>query len=102
MSAAQATAFVERVEGDGEFAADLEALKDDPPALLARVRAEGFDADPAEIRAVFLHRYGDQLTPEQLDVLAAGVDAEDIALIAGGAVMGGSVAAAVLAAVVAV
>jgi predicted ribosomally synthesized peptide with nif11-like leader len=101
MSAAQAAAFLERVEGDGKLAADLDALKDDPPALLARVRDEGFDADPAEIRAAFVHRYGDQLSPEQLDTLAAGVDAEDVALIAGGAVMGGSVAAAVLAAVVA-
>jgi predicted ribosomally synthesized peptide with nif11-like leader len=74
VSETAAQEFVRRVEGDETFAGELEALKADPQAVLARLHAEGFDADPAEIRAAVLDRYGAELRPEQLDEIAAGVD----------------------------
>jgi predicted ribosomally synthesized peptide with nif11-like leader len=72
MSMTAAREFISRVEGDENFAGEIEELSDDPQAVLARVHAEGFDAEPAEIRAAFLDRYGDQLSQEQLDAIAAG------------------------------
>jgi predicted ribosomally synthesized peptide with nif11-like leader len=85
MSEEAARAFLGRVERDEEFAAQLEGLKDDPRALLSQVRAEGFDADSAEIRAVFLDRYGSELSPEQLAAVAAGdyTAAEEIGILVG-------------------
>jgi predicted ribosomally synthesized peptide with nif11-like leader len=77
MSEQAAEEFVSRVEGDEKFATELAALKDDPQAVQARVRAEGFDADPAEIRAAFLDRYGAELSTEQLDAVAAGMSDQD-------------------------
>jgi predicted ribosomally synthesized peptide with nif11-like leader len=74
MSETSAREFLSRVEGDEKFAGELEALKGDPDAVLARVRAAGFDAEPAEIRRAFIERYGAELSPEQLDAVAAGSD----------------------------
>jgi hypothetical protein len=51
--------------------------------VLARVHAEGFDADPAEIRAAVLDRHGADLSPEQLDAISAGVSIQDWANVAG-------------------
>jgi predicted ribosomally synthesized peptide with nif11-like leader len=74
MSDTAAREFLSRVEADQAFAAELEALKDDPSAVLAKVHAAGFDFSPDEVRAELLVRYGDQLRPEQLDDIAAGAD----------------------------
>ena len=74
MSQGQAVAFLERVEDDEAFAKELESLKDDPPAVIDKVHGAGFDASPEEIREAFLDRYGAELTPEQLDMIAAGSD----------------------------
>jgi predicted ribosomally synthesized peptide with nif11-like leader len=76
MSQAGAVAFLERVETDEGFAEELASLKDDPSAVVERVHAAGFDATPEEIREAFLERYGAELTPEQLDQIAAGADWE--------------------------
>jgi predicted ribosomally synthesized peptide with nif11-like leader len=101
MSQIGAQEFVSRVDGDEKFAGELEALKDDPQAVLARVRAEGFDADPAEIRAAFLDRYGDQLSPEQLKVVTAGMDPNlGAGLMLGGLFGGMAIGGAAVAAVV--
>ena len=74
VSAAAADALIERIEGDDEFARELESVRDDPDAVLGRVHAAGFDATPEEIREAFLDRYGAELTPEQLEQIAGGVD----------------------------
>jgi predicted ribosomally synthesized peptide with nif11-like leader len=74
MSMTDAVGFIERLESDEPFARDLGALKDDPNAVYENVKAAGFDAQPEEIREAFADRYGSELTPEQLDQIAAGTD----------------------------
>jgi predicted ribosomally synthesized peptide with nif11-like leader len=72
MSEKMAKAVLLRVEDDQAFAAELDALKANPDAVLTKVHAAGFDVTPEEVRAAFLDRYGDQLSPEQLQAVAAG------------------------------
>ena len=74
MSVEQAEAFINRVESDEAFAAELESLKDDQAAVQAAIVAAGFDATPDEIRDAFVDRFGDQLTEEQLAAIAGGID----------------------------
>ena len=74
MSVEQAEAFMDRVESDEAFAAELASLKDDQAAVQAAVVAAGFDATPEEIRDAFVDRFGDQLTDEQLATIAGGID----------------------------
>jgi predicted ribosomally synthesized peptide with nif11-like leader len=100
MSQAAAQAFLDRLEQDETFTAELERLKDDPPAVLALIQAEGFDVTNTEIRDAFVDRYGAQLSPEQLDEIAAGADLVAIGVGAGvgGLVVGiGAAAAAAIA-----
>lgn len=49
MSKPDAVAFLERVESDEEFGAELESVKQDRDAVRAKVQAAGFDATPDEI-----------------------------------------------------
>ena len=72
MSVEQAEAFMNRVESDEAFAAELDSLKDDQAAVQAAVVAAGFDATTDEIRDAFVDRFGDQLTEEQLAAVAGG------------------------------
>jgi predicted ribosomally synthesized peptide with nif11-like leader len=96
MSATDAVGFLDRVESDESFARELEAIKDNPDAVHEKVKAAGFDAQPEEIREAFLDRYGVELTPEQLDQVAAGMDTEQIVGMVGGtAALGVGVAAIV-------
>ena len=88
MSQAAASAFLDRVETDDTFVSDLESVKEDPNAVFEKVKAAGFDATPEEIREQVLDRYGAELTPEQLDQVAAGMDAGDIAGISVGGAIG--------------
>jgi len=81
MSKADADAFLERAESDEQFASDLESVREDQQAVLAKVHAAGFDATPDEIQEAFTERYGVELTPEQLDAIAAG---DDVAAPTGG------------------
>ena len=83
MSVEQAEAFMNRVESDEAFAAELDSLKDDQAAVQAAVVAAGFDATPDEIRDAFVDRFGDELTEEQLAAIAGGLDVNDPALIVG-------------------
>jgi predicted ribosomally synthesized peptide with nif11-like leader len=74
MSKTDAVGFLERVESDQPFARELDAVKSDPNALHDKVKSAGFDAQPEEIREAFVDRYGSELTPEQLDQIAAGME----------------------------
>ena len=94
MSVEQAEAFINRVESDEAFAAELESLKDDQAAVQAAIVAAGFDATPEEIRDVFVDRFGDQLTEEQLAAIAGGVDDWQIGLLAAVPVITGGAALA--------
>ena len=84
MSVEQAEAFMDRVESDEAFAAELESLKDDQAAVQAAVVAAGFDATPDEIRDAFVDRFGDQLTEEQLAVIAGGINEPPFDMVIGG------------------
>lgn len=72
MSAQDAEAFLDRLEDDEAFAREIAGLREDPPALRARVAAEGFDVTAEEAVEAFLERYGSELTEEQLEAIAAG------------------------------
>jgi predicted ribosomally synthesized peptide with nif11-like leader len=103
VSTEAATAFIERVEADGAFAAELEGLTTDPTAVMARVRAEGLDVTADEVRDAFLARCGDQLSAEQLEAIAAGseMSPNELAVMVSGAAaaaIGGATAIAAAAA----
>jgi len=66
MSMRDAEAFVERAE------VSFDELRDDQQAVLAKVRAAGLEATHEELLQAFMDRYGAELTPEQLDRIAAG------------------------------
>jgi predicted ribosomally synthesized peptide with nif11-like leader len=87
MSMTDAEAFLDRAETDVEWSAEFDAIRDDQGAVLAKVKAAGYDVTQQEVLDAFMERYGAELTPEQLDQIAAGSDAEVIA----GAVVGGVV-----------
>lgn len=97
MSMSAAQAFLDRVEDDDALTTSLEALRGDPAAIQHALRQAGFDAEPEEIKVAFLARYGSELSPEQLETIAAGFDTEGAMI---GAFAGvGLVAAAAAAAV---
>ena len=74
MSLTDAQAFIERADTDKTFAKELESLSADPDAVFAKVHEAGYDVTPDEVKEVFLDRYGAELTPEHMDVIAAGAD----------------------------
>jgi predicted ribosomally synthesized peptide with nif11-like leader len=94
MTAASAQAVLERMEGDEAFA---ERVKDagGRDASLAVLQGEGFDVTATDLRDAVLDRYGDKITPEQLDRIAGGIDDDGLAFIAG---IGGGVVLAYAAA----
>lgn len=77
MTTAAAVAFLDSVEADETFATELARLEGDPAAVLARVHNGGFDVTHAEVRDAFLARYGNLLSPEQLEHVTAGVKNEE-------------------------
>jgi predicted ribosomally synthesized peptide with nif11-like leader len=100
MSAEAAEAFLDRVETDETMVNELMSLRGNPAAALATVRAAGFDVSPEELREAILERYGGALTVEQLDLVAAGADAELIAGATVGSVLGVAMLAAGIAGVI--
>ena len=66
MSMRDAEAFLERAE------VSFDELEGDQQAVLAKVRAAGLEATHEELLQAFMDRYGAELTPEQLDKIAAG------------------------------
>jgi hypothetical protein len=74
VSSGAAQAALDRFEADPEFAERVRDAGGTEPAL-ALLAGEGFDVTPEEMRDAALDRFGDVLTAEQLDQVAAGVDA---------------------------
>lgn len=74
MSSAAAVAFIDKVEADPIFAEKLKSLGQDFEAVRRTVAEAGFEATPEEIKTVFLTRFGSELTTEQLDMIAGGLD----------------------------
>ena len=98
MSREAAEAFFDRAESDAAFRQELEELLGDNQAVYRHVVDSGFDVEPDEVMEAFTDRYGVELTPEQLDAVAAGDDTELIVGATIGGVAGVGLAAAVLAA----
>jgi predicted ribosomally synthesized peptide with nif11-like leader len=102
MSIQGANEALDRLERDEALTTELDSVaKENPEALLDRLHAEGFDFTPDEMREAALDRFGSQLTPEQLDDIAAGGDIDwTVVAVAGGAAGGGAlIGAGVVAAV---
>jgi nitrogen fixation uncharacterized protein len=102
MSVQGANEALDRLEHDEVLTAELDDVaKDDPEGVLTRLHAEGFDFTAEEMREAALDRYGSQLSPEQLDEIAAGGDIDwTVVAVAGGAAGGGAlIGAGVVAAV---
>ncbi len=100
MTNSAAAAALDRIESDEAFA---ERVKDagGPEASIELLKSEGFDVSENDMRDAAIDRYGDQLTTEQLDALAAGVSDHDLFIGSVGAAVGvGAAAAAAAAAVV--
>ena len=95
MTIEQAEAFVTRLESDSAFSDQLAELKESPEQVMERVRAEGFDATPEEIRDVFLEHFGSELNEDQLAEIAGGLSNEQIGNIVTG--VGVTVTAAAIA-----
>jgi len=92
MTVTAADAALERMETDEPFA---DRVKDagGPEASLEVLRAEGFDVTAAEVRDALVDRYGDHLTPEQLDGVAGGTPTDDWKLgLQIGSIAGGGIA----------
>jgi predicted ribosomally synthesized peptide with nif11-like leader len=87
MSMKDAEAFLARSETDRSFASGFEALEGDQEAIRSRMQELGYDAEPDELVAALSERYGIELSPDQLEAVAAGND--DAGLI-GGAIVGGA------------
>ena len=73
MTSSAAAAALDRMESDEAFAQRLKEAGG-PEASIELLKSEGFDVTPDDMRDAALDRYGDQMTAEQLDALAAGVD----------------------------
>ena len=97
MGVREAEAFMERAEKDEAFASEIEALGTHPDAVVAKLNEAGYDVTPDDIQEALVERYGVELTPEQLDQIAAGADAEMIAGATIGAVAGTAMVAAICA-----
>lgn len=80
MSAASAIAFLDKLEADEAFSAKLEAMKDDPSAVRAALTEAGFDATPEEVKMAFVARYGSELSADQLEALAGGIDGASLGI----------------------
>ncbi len=93
MSTTDAEAFLQRLEEDEELALRMQEVSGNPAAIHERAAGEGFHFTPDEVREVLGLRYGTELTPGQLEQLAAG---DDTTSLVAGAVGGTLLADAVL------
>jgi predicted ribosomally synthesized peptide with nif11-like leader len=93
MSTDDAGAFLQRLEEDEAFALRMQEVSGNPEATHQRAGEEGFYFTPDEMLEVLGDRYGIELTPEQLEQIAAG---DDTAAIVTGAVGGTMLAGVVI------
>ena len=93
MSTDDAGAFLQRLEEDEAFALRMQEVSGNPEATHQRAAEEGFSFTPDEMLEVLGDRYGIELTPEQLEQIAAGGDP---ATIVSGAVGGTMLAGVVI------
>jgi hypothetical protein len=77
---------MDRMEVDAAFAERVKdvGMEGGPDGALALLRAEGFEVTADEMRDALIDRYGDELTQEQLDTLAGGLNNDDAAAIIAG------------------
>jgi predicted ribosomally synthesized peptide with nif11-like leader len=94
MTTTAANAALDRIEADQAFATRVKDSGGHEQAL-SILHSEGFDVSQQDMRDAFIDRFGDQLTKEQLDAVAGGID-RDVLLVAAGSGLGA--AAVVLAA----
>ena len=85
----------------------IEEVGTDAQAVYALVQSEGFDCTAEEIREAFLEEHGSQLTPEQLEAIAGGASGDfdsgtgiaiGVGAGVGAIVVGGGIAAGAIAA----
>jgi predicted ribosomally synthesized peptide with nif11-like leader len=93
MTTEAANAAVDRLETDEDFASRVRDAGS-PEASIEVLKSEGYDVTRGEMRDVTLDRFGDQLTEEQLEAIAAGSDSDDAALVVFGIISAGMAAAA--------
>ncbi len=99
MAIDNAQAVLDRMEADPAFAERVKAAGS-PEASLALLHEEGFDVSTGDLRDATLDRYADELTPEQLDAVAGGIDIKDVASVMTGAAGGALVCVAIMGAIV--
>lgn len=70
---------LERLESDAEFGERVKSTGTEggPDAAIALLHSEGYDVTAGDMRDAFLDRFGDELSPEQLDAVA-GVTREQV------------------------
>ncbi len=93
MSIEAANAVLDRLDTDEAFAERL-IQSGGPEQAVPLLAAEGFDVTPQEMRDALLDHFGDQLTPEQLDQVAAGMSERDAIHLADAVLIGMGIAAA--------
>lgn len=90
MSIAEADRFISDLKADPHRFDDLEAMKNDPQAVYARVRDLGYDATVEEIGDAFMEYLAEEIGEEELSKIAGGIsDGGVIGAVAGGAVAAG-------------
>jgi predicted ribosomally synthesized peptide with nif11-like leader len=94
MTLVSAQAAIDRMEVDEDFANRVKEAGG-PDASIAVLTAEGFDVTPGDMRDAAIDRFGDQLTQEQLDTIAAGMAPADVPFVVFGVVGAVAMAAAV-------
>jgi predicted ribosomally synthesized peptide with nif11-like leader len=73
MSVESAKKFVERMLSDAEFRAEVEA-KPDPLSKRQFVQSAGYDFDMADIAAVMPQSAGGELSDQELEGVAGGIN----------------------------
>jgi predicted ribosomally synthesized peptide with nif11-like leader len=82
MTTTAANAAIDRIEADQAFATRVKDAGG-PEQALSILHSEGFDVSQQDMRDAFLDRFGDELSQEQLDAVAAGIDDATLGILAG-------------------
>lgn len=65
--------LLDRIEADPDLATRMKEAAS-PEAIQEVLRSEGFDVTGEAVRDAALDRWSDQLSPEELDAIAGGMD----------------------------